>query len=299
MSAAKRIRVIANPASGRHDQPFLYTMNRVFRRFNIRWKFDVTHKYGDGCRLAQKAVKKGDKYDMVLVYGGDGTVRDVANGLVGTDVPLAVLAGGTGNAVAAELKVPNNLERALEQICLDLGEIRPIDVGKIGDSYFLLRADTGLSAKLMQETPREMKDRLGVLAYLLTFARTLAEPPQRNEYSVVIDGKTYESTGAACIVANMGSVGTLGLSMGRGVKHDDGLLDVFILKRNVFTVLSAAASAVDLTNFEEVFQSWKGREIRIETPSPQALNCDAEPCTKTPVTIQMMPQALQMFVPQL
>ncbi len=96
----------------------------------------------------------------------------------------------------------------------------------------------------------------------------------------------------------MGSVGPLGLSLGRNGKYDDGLLDVFILKQDFFSVLSAAASAVDLTNFEQIFQNWQGREIRLETTTPQQINCDAEPCTKTPVTVTVAHHALKIFIPE-
>ena len=64
-----RVKVIANPAAGRQDQPMLHIMNRVFRRFNIRWKFALTHKNGDGAKAAKKAVKK----DWMVSFRYHGT----------------------------------------------------------------------------------------------------------------------------------------------------------------------------------------------------------------------------------
>jgi YegS/Rv2252/BmrU family lipid kinase len=291
----RRVKVIANPASA-GDSPFLGTMNRIFLRHHIRWNLSVTNRYGDGKRFARKAAKK-EAYDLVIALGGDGTICDVANGLVGRETPLAILAGGTGNAVAAELRVPHQLERALEQICTGQGQIQQVDMGKVGETYFLLRADTGLSTVVMQETSREMKERLGVLAYLASFARTFTEPPRQTPYRLLIDGQVVESRGAACIISNMGSVGTLGLTLGKRIRFDDGLLDVHVLRNDFVAVLAAAASMIDLTNFDEVFQHWRGREITIQAPEGQTVQCDAEPCTHTPVTITMVPQALAVFIP--
>jgi YegS/Rv2252/BmrU family lipid kinase len=292
----RHVQVIINPAAGRTDRPILNTMNRVFRRHGVDWRVAVTHTDGDGRKLAKKALRK-QKYDLVLAYGGDGTVRDVANGLAGAETPMAILAGGTGNAVATEFKIPHNLERALEQICQMQGQIRPVDMGLIGKRYFLLRADTGLSAKVMQQTSREMKDRLGVLAYLLTFARTVAEAPQKTAYQLTVDGQAYETRGAACVITNISSIGTLGLNLGENVRYDDGRLDVFVLSNDFFSIVSAAASVVELTQLERIFQHWQGQQLEVRTARPQAVNCDAEPYTHTPIIATVIPGALRLFVP--
>lgn len=291
----RRVKVIANPASA-GDQPFLGQMNRIFHRHGIDWNLSVTNRYGDGKRFARKAAKK-ESYDLVIAFGGDGTICDVANGLVERQTPLAILAGGTGNAVAAELRVPYQLERALEQICTGQGHVQRVDMGKVGKTYFLLRADTGLSTQVMQETSREMKERLGVLAYLATLARTFTEPPRQTPYRLSIDGQLVESRGAACIVSNMGSVGTLGLTMGKSIRFDDGLLDVYVLRNDFVAVMAAAASIIDLTNFEDIFQHWSGKEITIHAPEDQPMQCDAEPYGHTPATVTVAPNVLPLFIP--
>lgn len=76
----------------------------------MEWDASITHKYGDATRQARQAVAGGA--DIVASYGGDGTVMGVANGLMGTGVPLAVLPGGTGNVFSLELDIPQDLEQA-------------------------------------------------------------------------------------------------------------------------------------------------------------------------------------------
>lgn len=290
----QRVRVIINPAAGQ-DVPVLHTINRVFARYDIKWKADITHKEGDARHYAQKATQR-KKTECIIVYGGDGTVMEVINGLIGGDKPLAILPGGTGNAVATEFGIAQNLERALEQICKGSGEFKPIDVGLANGTYFLLRADTGISAEVMTQTNRAAKNRFGVLAYMLTAARAVGEG-RYYRYRVTVDGQTYETAGAACVIANIGSLGTLNLKLGSTVKYDDGLLDVFILKTDARALLVSVASILDLAELDQVFDHWQGRDIRIETGTPYPMNCDAEPCGETPIQASVIPHALQVFVP--
>ncbi len=93
----KRVHVIVNPASGR-DQPILHVLNSVFHPANVDWDIYVTKAAGDARRLAAEAVQAGA--DAVAVYGGDGTVAEVAAGLLGSEMPLAILPGGTTNATS-------------------------------------------------------------------------------------------------------------------------------------------------------------------------------------------------------
>src|SRR5690606_33636656 len=102
MSAAfKHIQVIINPAAG-NNEPILNTLNDVFSQYDVFWDVSLTHKAGDGEQLARQAVENGA--DLVGAYGGDGTVGEVARGLIGSEVPLAVLPGGTGNSLAVSLR---------------------------------------------------------------------------------------------------------------------------------------------------------------------------------------------------
>jgi diacylglycerol kinase family enzyme len=111
---AKYIHVVINPASGQ-DQPILNTLNDVFQVFDVDWGVSVTRKSGDAQRFAETAVAEGA--DVVAAYGGDGTVMEVAQSLIGSDVPLAILPGGTGNLMSVELGIPKNLAKAAEVAC--------------------------------------------------------------------------------------------------------------------------------------------------------------------------------------
>jgi diacylglycerol kinase family enzyme len=102
LMAFKKIHLIVNPASGQ-PKPILHIVNNVLHKHAIDWNVSVTHTDGSGAQLAQEAVQAGA--DLVTVCGGDGTVKDVINGLMAGEVPLAILPGGTGNALAHELNI--------------------------------------------------------------------------------------------------------------------------------------------------------------------------------------------------
>jgi diacylglycerol kinase family enzyme len=91
--------------------------------------------------MARDAAESG--VDLVVSYGGDGTLMEVANGVMGTGVPIAVLPGGTGNAVAIDLKIPLDL-RAAADLIVESKARRKFDIGRIGDKYFVLRVYVGI-----------------------------------------------------------------------------------------------------------------------------------------------------------
>lgn len=93
----KSVHVVINPAAG-HDEPILNVLNHVFHPAGVVWDISLTQKTGDATHLAAEAAASG--VDMVAAYGGDGTQMEVANGLLGSGIPLAILPGGSGNARA-------------------------------------------------------------------------------------------------------------------------------------------------------------------------------------------------------
>src|SRR5512139_4251609 len=130
-----RVQVIINPAAG-HDEPILNVLNDVFHPAGVDWDISITHKFGDASRLAKEAVAMG--VDLVAGYGGDGTQMEVANGLIGSGVPLAMLPGGTGNAMAHDLNIPINLRQAAELIVTSNNR-RAVDLARLEDKVYMLR----------------------------------------------------------------------------------------------------------------------------------------------------------------
>src|SRR6478752_6280044 len=103
--AHRKIHVVINPVAGQ-DTPILNVVNRVFQESDVEWDVSITKKSGDALKQTRQAVKDGA--DVVAAYGGDGTVAEVASGLVRTKTLLAILPGGTANVMSIELGIPTD-----------------------------------------------------------------------------------------------------------------------------------------------------------------------------------------------
>ncbi len=126
----KRVHIVVNPASGK-DQPILHCLNSVLHPAGIDWDIYVTKKAGDARRLAAEAVQAGA--DAVAVYGGDGTVAEVAAGLFNSQTPLAVLPGGTTNATARAMDIPVSFPAAAALLADPSARVRVMDVLQVPD----------------------------------------------------------------------------------------------------------------------------------------------------------------------
>lgn len=292
----KRVHVIVNPAAGK-DTPILGALNKAFSECGIDWDVYITKGAGDAHRLAREAVEAGA--DAVAVNGGDGTVMEVASGLMNTNVPLAILPGGTANVMSVELAVPSDIAQACALLCdQDMGMIRPVDMGQVGDHTFMLRVGMGLEATMVEGADRDLKSRVGTLAYILSALQALNNPPLAR-YLLTLDDKEIEVEGITCMVANSGSMGTPGLRLAPNIDVSDGLLDVLVIRRgDLGALLSVAASVVAGNENAEPLQHWQARNVRVVAAPIQSVQVDGEILLETPVEVKVVPQALKVIVPK-
>ena len=291
----KHVHVIINPAAG-SDKPVLSMLNNAFQPFDIDWDVFVTKKAGDARRLAQESVAAG--VDVVAAYGGDGTVMEVISGLIGSQMPLAILPGGTGNGASFELGIPIDLGQACALITGDSSMIREVDVGEIGENHFLLNAGVGFATSIMEGAERSSKDRLGLLAYFISGIQTLRDPPIA-KYTLTLDGRTIESDGISCLVANSGALGSLGVKLAPNIDISDGLLDVVIIRNgDLGALLSVAASVIAGTEDAEPLQHWQAHEVTLVTDPPQTVQLDGDVMGTTPFTAKVLPKAARIIVPK-
>lgn len=285
----RRVHVVVNPASGK-DQPILNTLNDVFHRHGVEWDVSITRQYGDATAQAKAAIARG--VDLVVGYGGDGTQHEVANAVIGTTTPMAVLPGGTGNGFARELGIPKDLLPAVELICSG-GVVRRIDAGRIGDQYFIQRMYAGVEPE--QQTSRQMKDRLGLFAYAIQVPKQL-HGEQSARFRVTVDGAVIEEEGVKLYVVNSGMMGK-GVRIAHQFSVDDGYLDLFILGRNALSVMAAEARLLNLKTLTSRLNCWRGKSIAIEAEPQKTIWTDGELYGKTPVAISVAPGALAVVAP--
>jgi diacylglycerol kinase (ATP) len=168
-----------------------------------------------------------EKYDRVLAVGGDGTVREVAQFFIENKilVPLAIIPLGSANVLASTLGIPlfpvvNSLEFALT--CFP----QTLDAISVNRQYHaLICAGQGYDTSLINQTTRKLKKQYGVFAYLISFLRTFFLY-FNHRYTIVVDGKRYETVGKIAIVLNGLSV--LGIPLDKKISPSDGILDVVV-----------------------------------------------------------------------
>jgi diacylglycerol kinase (ATP) len=287
----RKIYVVINPAAGK-DEPMLNICNDVFHEHNIEWEAGITHKYGDARRLAQLAAEAG--YDLIAGYGGDGTQHEIANALIGRNVLMGILPGGTGNGFCRELGLPHELKPALEIICTS-ENVHQVDVVRLGDEHFIQRLYVGIEPE--EQTSRELKDKYGTLAYAVSGYQRLTTNKDI-QYRITIDGEVIETPAMKVYVVNASQTGT-GISVTGDLSHsDDGLLEVFILdKHNLKTIAAAAERMLHLhTEIANKF-FWRGKNITIETEPDQPVWTDGEYFGRTPVSLIVEQGKLPVVVP--
>ncbi len=306
----ERVHVVINPAAGQ-EEPILSIINSVFRGAGVDYDVSITKAAGDATLQARQAAEGGA--DVVAAYGGDGTVAEVASGLIGTNVPLAILPGGTANAMSSELNIPQTSRAAAELICAEHILVRKVDMGslfvntpELGDHWrnFILRVGVGFEAAMVEKAGRELKDRFGNFAYLWAAMQNLIQP-QVGHYQLVIDGQEIETEGLTCIIANSGNMAQRNLSLIPGIDISDGLLDVIVIQPaglRMFTDLIGSITElinVDASDAEgkRAVQWWQAKEVRLVSTPAQSVQLDGEVLGTPAVSARVLPQAIRVITP--
>ena len=178
------------------------------------------------------------EYDIVVAFGGDGTLNEVANGLAGTDVPVSVLPGGSTNVVARTLGIPNDVVDATEHLIAIADDFRPrkIDLGRINGRHFVFACGMGLDASVVKRVDAQpnMKARAGqwyfTWAAVSGFYKQYLRNPVR--MSVELDDNRFE--GVTAILQNSDPFTYFGkrpVRVCEGAALDNGTLSLAVLRR--------------------------------------------------------------------
>jgi YegS/Rv2252/BmrU family lipid kinase len=296
MGRPTRVAVVFNPAAGGGDPVARERDTREALEgagLGVLWLETTREDPGQG--LTAKAVAEG--VDLVMCQGGDGTVMACVTGLAGTDVPLAVLPGGTGNLLAANFDIPSDLDGAVE-VALDGDRVR-LDVAAVGDDRFVVMGGIGFDAAMLRDADPKLKEHLGAVAYVLSGFRHLRRRATR--FRLRLDDRRIERTGQGVLVGNLGRLQG-GLPVLPDARPDDGLLDVAVLQTR--TVLDWLALAVRVVlrrpRKDPQLESFQARRVEIDCDRPQPVERDGDPLDtqRDHLVIEVVPAALTLCVPR-
>jgi len=224
-----RIVAIVNPVSGSGMDPIVARrcvamIDDELKRRGLTAAIQLTERSGHARELASAAA--ADRADLVIVWGGDGSVNEVGGGLAGTATALGLIPAGSGNGLAAALGVPRDPRAA---IATALGErTMAVDVGMLGERPFFNIAGIGFDAHIARLFNRRVRGRRGRLPYVMLGVREGCRYCGQ-DYKLTLDGESHRSRALLIAFANGREYG-MGMRIAPGARLDDGLLEACVVE---------------------------------------------------------------------
>ena len=252
---------------------------------------------------AELARGHAPHYDAVFALGGDGTVMEVAGALAGTETPVGVLAGGTGNLLARALGIPLSMKRAVPSL-LD-GDQLLIDLGRFESGTALRdrrwrrdrRGDGRRDAGLAQAPAGRARVHAHGNARRGSVGGASGLLHRRESWSTA---RCSSDEAAAVMIANFGAVLGNRITLGPGIRTDDGLLDACVFSprtlRDAFRIMARLLRG-DFRSDPCMLYA-RGREVRVETTPPLPWQADGELMGSTPFSVVVEPLAVRLLVPR-
>ncbi|MFC5713960.1 diacylglycerol kinase [Thalassorhabdus alkalitolerans] len=294
----KTARVIYNPTAGREQtkKQLAYILDRL-ETAGFEASAHMTKREGCAKEAARKAGEKG--YDVVIAAGGDGTIFEVVNGLA--ELPyrpkLGLIPAGTTNDLARALGIHgNDIEKTCDVLCDDY--TKPVDIGKVGNQYFVNIAAAGKLTELTYDTPSKLKTMMGQLAYYVKgFEKLRSLNPQhvRIEY----DGKLFEDEIMMFLICNTNSVGGFE-KLCPQASYNDGMFDLIIVKKmNLpeFVRLGGQALNGEHIHHDKIVYVQANR-IKVYVEGDMQLNLDGEFGGMLPAEFVNLHQHFEMLCPK-
>lgn len=285
------IHIIINPASGKSEAILSYLQHALCKT-EVSWQITVAIKEDDAYTIAQNLI---GKTGLVVIYGGDGSISQVARALCGSNTPMAIIPGGTANVMSKELGIPQDSQEALALIISGDTEIRQIDMGLANGCPFVLRLNMGIMADMILDVDTYLKNKLGQIAYgISAFKTAVAAKPLT--YKMLIDDVEVMEAGVSLTVTNAGSIGISDMTLLPGISVSDGYLDVILMHDiDPLSVIKVAGCTLFHTE-SEVLKHWRCKKIEIEPAHSIHYICDDSEQEADKISITLLPLALKVLV---
>lgn len=290
MTSKRKVQFIVNPVAGGKDKTdFKQLVEKCLDLEQFDPHFFFTEYAAHGFQLAREAVE--NQMDLVVAVGGDGTINEVASGVLNSNVPLGIIPLGSGNGLARYLKIPIDPVKAIRRITN--GQIRNIDSGQLNGRAFFNMAGVGFDA-LVSNRFAANKNR-GALEYMKVVLSEISSYKPKT-YKVEVDGRVIRRQAFMISIANSPQYGN-NAYVSPTASLQDGLLDVCIIRKFplyqfpvlVFHLFSRTA---DRSEYVEII---KGKRILINRTNDEPVHLDGEPHVfGTELLIEVLPKSLKV-----
>lgn len=291
----KKIKIlfIVNPISGVQKKNHLPDLILKYIDDN---QFDTTIEEtqyaGHATQLAQKAILK---FQKIVAVGGDGTINEVIQGIVGSSVPMGIIPMGSGNGLARHLKIAMKCKKAIQQI--NNYQIKPIDICCLNQSYFTCTAGIGFDALIGYVFSKQSKR--GFRTYLSTTIREFKHY-KASTYDIIIDGQPHSFDAFSITIANSSQFGNNAM-ISPTSSMQDGLFELVIIKpfpKYSFLMLGLRLFTGFIHRSKYV-ETIKANNVTFKITSPTHLHLDGEPqLIDKDVSIKIEHKKLQVSIPK-
>ncbi|MCX6285310.1 MAG: diacylglycerol kinase family lipid kinase [Bacteroidetes bacterium] len=289
----KKIIFIVNPISGVGKQKGI---EKLVKKHLDASLFDYsvvyTGKPGHATELSRDAVNRG--LDAVIVVGGDGTVNETAQGLIGSKTALGIIPTGSGNGLSRHLKIPMNPAKAIR--ILNNYKITSIDTATLNDNLFVSVAGVGFDARVAKEFAKSGKRGFRKYFNIATTAYATYKP---RKYTMVIDGEEITRRALMISFANSSQFGN-NTSIDPNAKIDDGFIDVCIVSKvpywkTLFLAPLLFIKRFDRTSYVEIIQA---KDVELVRKKGKSGHLDGDPFVAGKnVHLKIQPLSLKVIIP--
>ena len=287
----KKIMVIIKPTSGGEKAlDYKGKLENKARDYFEDVEIKITEKAQDATNFAEEASR--ERYDAVLVFGGDGTVNEVISGIAEKDyIPkLAIIPGGTGNLITKLLEINQDIDGAIDE--LDFNSTNKIDIGKSNGHYFGYIFSIGSLPEAIHNVGIEDKTKFGMLAYAINTMKSVVTDQAFN-ITVETENGNYIGPASHVLVLLTNYFADKKIFD----EDKDGYANILILKdASILTKLSVIPDLLkgDVVVNENI-EYIKARHIKISSDSELETDVDGDKSDDLPVEIKVLDQHIQVY----
>lgn len=291
----KKVLVLINPNSGKKNskESVLDALN-VFSANNYQMEIYLSQKPMDVTRYIEE---NGERFDVVAVFGGDGTLNEATNGLMKLKHKpvISYFPTGTMNDFGTNFGLTNDMKQCANIACV--GHIESFDVGKMNSRYFNYVAGFGAFCNVSYETKQELKKQIGNMAYII---KALHEIPNLHPYHVKmnLDGKVFEKDLMFGLIINGNRVAGFEMVEQADNTFKDGLFDIILVEHtpNPLELYNYPLGVLHPELNMKYVERYQAKSIIIESQEKLAWTLDGEEGEETLVArVENISQALQIY----